>query len=201
MVTDVLPRDAGIPDIQYLVVSTPSGGPLRPDDGGRILRVLLREQIWHAQFMSLCGVGYLRDAVTQRMPRGLQLESRILYCPEQIGWRDLGLEIDLPRNGYRRSFARFFITVSMRPACGTVMILEAVPPLPSNRVRLRHLSEPDFFEAMAARGIEALSALRLVYNTLWAAAIAEDRVEPTATRLAAISALLTDVLQKKGLTW
>src|SRR3989338_10499925 len=98
MVTDPLPRDAGLPDIQYMFAA-PVGTAPQLDDYGRLLRVLLREGLWQAQFISLCGVGYLIDAVRQRLTRGQDLHPQIADCPAKLSWRDLALELELPRNG------------------------------------------------------------------------------------------------------
>ncbi len=199
MVTDPLRDDAGIPDIKHMFAA-PVGSEPQPDDYCRILRVLLREGLWHVQFMSLFGVGYLSDAVRRNLMPNQQLDPAIVDGQDRITWRDLGLEIELPRNGHHASLGRFFLVVSMLAPCGTTAILEYVPPFPSNRLRLRHLSsERMFFEEMHARGIHPARALRLVYHTLWVGAVFEDPVEPTATRLKLLEPQIAAELQKRGI--
>lgn len=188
MVTDRLPSDAGIPDLHNLLFKSP-GTPLTIEDFGCLLRVYLRE-VNRVTFLILCGAGYLTEALARLLPRGVTLHG----APLGVG---LSFTVTPTGNGH----TPVHLTIAQCVGSATLMVLEHTPGEP--HATARALTEEGYFRFMETLGVEPAHALRLVHDTIWTAAVAEtpDRVEPLATRLEAIGALITAEYARHGLTW
>lgn len=196
MLTERLPNGCKVPIIRDGFVR-PRGASWDAQDWGYLLRYYLREVLYTINFFAMCRDGYLADTVARAVPQGVRLAGEI---PQGVG-----LALETPRNGASTPYVEFFIArvvaVGVRGSEAAALYVLQYADEARSQVRLRELQEAHFFEALEAHGIARPRALRLVDEALWKAAIAEDRLEPTATRLQSISAQIKVLLEEHGHAW
>lgn len=193
MLTDRLPKGTAIPIIRDGFVR-PRGSRFDASDWGYLLRYFLREVLHTVNFYAMCRDGYLDDTVARAVPHGIRLEGGVPH--------GVGLALEAPKNGASTPYVEFFIArivaVGARGTEAAALYVLEYADEARSQARLRELEEEPFFAALEAAGICRPRALRLVADALWKAAVAEDRLEPTATRLQSISAQIEALLEEHG---